>query len=392
MHAITFVIFLYWAVMWIVSLKGLRSWQPLSRADNEKRRDKDRPLVSVIIAAKEEERSVYDTVKHLLNQSYERLEIIVVNDRSQDRTAEQLEAIRRWSGERKEIKKPLKIVHLTSLPAGWMGKNHALYQGYLQAKGRYLLFTDADVVFSEHTVRDALAWMLEHRLDHLTMLPAFFSPSGIADGFIRYFIFSFHLFIRPWTANEPGKRKKGVGIGAFNFIRRDVYEKIGTHASFALHPIDDLELGRRVKAHGFRQRVVGALAYLQVEWYADIHAAIKGLEKNLFAGLRFRFLLLLTGMVGQGLFLFSPFVWIWLNEGSPLWLDVINISLMVGLYVYYMKVFTGRWSWWDVLLPLQVLLFIYVMGRSGYVVWKRKGIDWRGTFYSVPNIKRQVRK
>ncbi|WP_213055581.1 glycosyltransferase, partial [Escherichia coli] len=112
------------------------------------------PLVSIIIAAKEEESTIADTVKHLLDQTYPRIEIIAVNDRSRDSTGRKLDELRRWSENRGDLHIPVRIIHITSLPSGWIGKNHALYQGYAQARGKYLLFTDADVKFAPNTVSD----------------------------------------------------------------------------------------------------------------------------------------------------------------------------------------------------------------------------------------------
>src|SRR5690606_24790643 len=102
------------------------------------------PLVSVIIAAKEEQENIQETIRHLMKQTYPRIEIIAVNDRSNDATGARMEALKAWSDKRPECGPTLRVIHITQLPQGWLGKNHALYQGYLQARGSYLLFTDAD--------------------------------------------------------------------------------------------------------------------------------------------------------------------------------------------------------------------------------------------------------
>ncbi|UJF32596.1 glycosyltransferase [Paenibacillus hexagrammi] len=270
---------LYWLLTSIMLSKGLRLLYPLPRWSNLP--DKP-PLVSVIIAAKEEESTIMQTVRHLLSQNYPRLEIIAVNDRSQDATGIRLEELRKWSEQRTGISTPLKIIHITHLPEGWLGKNHALYQGYLQARGQYVLFTDADILFSPTTITDAVSYMKEHQVDHLTLAPLMVARQPLLRGFVHFFFFSFSLFVRPWNANRDDTRRHGMGIGAFNMVSRHAYETIGTHQAIALRPDDDLQLGIRLKSAGFKQRILSARHSLQVEWYRSLREAIQGLEKIYF--------------------------------------------------------------------------------------------------------------
>lgn len=94
----------------------------------------DGPFVSIIVAAKDEERSIATTIKSILKQDYRNYELIVVNDRSGDRTGEIIENVKR-EAEKDGTLIPFTIIHITQLPQGWLGKNHALYQGYLHARG-----------------------------------------------------------------------------------------------------------------------------------------------------------------------------------------------------------------------------------------------------------------
>jgi len=96
------------------------------------------PKLSVILAARDEERSVKESVVSMLDQDYSgMLEVIAVNDRSTDRTGEILEEL--------ATKHPdsLRVLNVESLPEGWLGKTHALYIGAAEATGEWLLFTDA---------------------------------------------------------------------------------------------------------------------------------------------------------------------------------------------------------------------------------------------------------
>ncbi|WP_127580236.1 glycosyltransferase [Paenibacillus koleovorans] len=383
---------LYWTFMLVQMGVGLRLLPPLPKraeAGSGARGKEKTPLVSVILAAKEEEKTIRETVQHLLQQDYARFEIIAVNDRSSDATGRKLEELRRWSEGRPESRVPLTVIHITTLPDGWLGKNHALYQGYKQAKGKYLLFTDADVRFQPTTIRDAVAYAERQEADHVTMSPYMKSQSFWLRAFVHYFLFSLCLFIRPWRANLDHQHRHGMGIGAFNLISRQTYEGIGTHQTFALRPDDDLQLGYRVKKHGYRQRFVTGNDHLEVEWYPNLQSAVQGLEKNLFSGFRYRFSYALAGMLGQLLFFFFPFIALWIVPGWPRLAYILSAAIAVGLYLLCVRRLTRDSGREAIVFPLTVCLLVYVLGRSVFLTLRRGGIYWRGTFYSLRELKKR---
>ncbi|MDF2958430.1 MAG: nucleotide-diphospho-sugar transferase [Paenibacillus sp.] len=346
------------------------------------------PLVSVIIAAKEEEASIAETVKHLLNQSYPRLEIIAVNDRSQDSTGRKLEELRKWSEGRQNLPVPLRIIHVTSLPAGWLGKNHALFQGYQQARGQFILFTDADVLFQPDTVSDAVHYMKEHSVDHLTLAPEMIVRGFWLRAFVQYFFFAFSLYIRPWRANIDSQHKHGMGVGAFNMMTRQAYERIGTHKAFALRPDDDLQLGIRVKQAGLRQRLASGRDHIAVEWYRSLGEAVRGLEKNVFSGFQYRLSFAALGVLGQLLMFFFPFAAIFILSGWPVWLYVCSIVILLTVYLQLIRFLTGHNGKEALVLPVTVCLLCYIVVRSVWLTVKQGGIYWRGTFYSLDELKK----
>jgi cellulose synthase/poly-beta-1,6-N-acetylglucosamine synthase-like glycosyltransferase len=346
------------------------------------------PLVSVIIAAKEEESSITDTVKHLLGQTYPRLEIIAVNDRSQDATGTRLDELRRWSEGKSGLGIPLRVIHITKLPDGWLGKNHALYQGYLESRGNLLLFTDADILFEPHAVEDAVRFLQQEHADHLALLPRMIAKSLQLRAFVQYFFFSFHMGIRPWQANNDFTDRGGMGIGAFNMITREAYEKIGTHRAIALRPDDDLQLGRLVKRYRLRQRLAAATEHLAVEWYPHLHAAVRGLEKNLFSGFGYRTWLAVAALLGQLAFFTAPWLGLLLLPQPAGWLYLASIALMAVCYLTLMPSTSDFRVWELIAIPATSLFFCYVLARSVYLTLRQGGIYWRGTFYSLKELKR----
>ncbi|NOU96445.1 glycosyltransferase [Paenibacillus sp. LMG 31456] len=359
-----------------------------ARQQRQVKADHEFPLVSVVIAAKEEEASIAETVKHLLNQTYPRLEIIAVNDRSQDDTGRKLEELRKWSEGRQHIPVPLRIIHVTSLPAGWIGKNHALYQGYQQARGQYILFTDADVLFQPTTIADSIHYMKEHSVDHLTLAPDMNVRGFWLRAFVQYFFFTFSLYMRPWRANIDNQQKHGMGVGAFNLMTRKAYEDIGTHKAFALRPDDDLQLGIRVKQAGLRQRLASGREHIAVEWYSSLGEAIRGLEKNLFSGFHYRIRLAAFGVLGQLLMFLFPFIAVFILSGWALWLYIGSILILLVVYLRLISSLIGHNGKEIIALPLTVCLLCYIIVRSVWLTLRQGGIYWRGTFYPLDELKK----
>lgn len=234
------------------------------------------PRVSIIIAARNEERNILVALNSLIDLNYPDYELIMLDDRSEDRTGLFLESL-------VTIIPRLKVIRIDELPAGWLGKNHAQWVGSQRATGELLLFTDADIVMEKTTLSRAVAFLEENRLDHLAATPSMRMPGIFLSMFGASFILFFSLFARPWKAKDPTSRRH-IGIGAFNLVRAEAYRRVGGHKTIRLRPDDDLKLGKIIKQAGFRQDVVYAPEFLAVEWYASLRELVRGLEKNAFSG------------------------------------------------------------------------------------------------------------
>lgn len=331
-YILAILILIYWLSMIGLVRQGLALMHelPLHKKLEEE------PLVSVIMVAKEEETTVEQTVKHLLAQDYANMELIVINDRLREQTEQKLEALKAWSAAKEKLNKRIQVIHITQVPDGWLGKNHALYQGYLQAKGKYLLFTDADVFYNKHALSSAIHYMQKERLDHLTLIPTIKTNSFWLKSFLPLFFFSFVLYVLPWRANLDGRRKHGLGIGAFNLLTREAYERIGTHKRLALRPDEAWQLGREVKRAGLKQRLLTGLNHLQVEPFPDLASARHVLEKNTFFDLQQRFMFFLYTLWNFFIAFLFPFVGLWLFWGS--WLSIfcgLSLSLAISLYLAF---------------------------------------------------------
>ncbi|MBI3121243.1 MAG: glycosyltransferase, partial [candidate division NC10 bacterium] len=268
-------ILIFWLVAGWITLRGTRRLARLSIAPPAGVRS----AVSVIVPARNEARVLPRSIASLVGQTFPDLEVIALNDRSTDDTGAVLDSL-------KQIHARLTVIHLDSLPEGWVGKTHALYLGSRRAQGEWLLFTDADVIFHPQCLEAAVAWAEANRVDHLVVIPRVETVGFWEKVLVSCFSLLFSLAQRPWRVSDSRSRAS-IGIGAFNLIRRSAYEAIGTHRALANAVVDDLELGRLGKRHGLRQAVVRGEHLLSVRWQVGLSGVISGLEKNAFAGVEY---------------------------------------------------------------------------------------------------------
>ncbi len=340
--------------------------------------DSEWPQVSVIVAARNEERDIEVGLRSLLQLDYDDFEVLVVNDRSTDRTGEILDRI---AGEYPA----LRVVHLSELPAGWLGKNHALYYGATRATGQLILFTDADVVMEPTVLRRAVAYLIQHEIDHLPMLFEVRMPNWLLESFVVTFSVYLMTYCRPWQCPNP-KRSGHIGIGGFNLVRADVYQKIGTHEVIRMRPDDDLKFGKLIKREGFRQELLNGAGLMYVPWYASIREMVVGLEKNAFSGVDYSITYSVFAGICMLLFNVFPFAAIFFTTGATWW---VYVAVVVSLWA------TGLWAAYNgkarlsccLGFPLAALMFVFAQWRAVILNLWQDGIRWRDTHYSLAELK-----
>ena len=337
------------------------------------------PRVSIIVAARNEERNIQEALASLLRLSYPDYELIVVDDRSEDGTGAILDAMA-------AVNSRLRIIHLTELPAGWLGKNHALWRGAREATGELLLFTDADIIMERTVLNRAVAMLQEERLGHLAVSPSMTMPTTFLQMFGASFIIFFSMFARPWKARDP-KSSCHVGIGAFNMVRASAYRAVGGHETIRLRPDDDMKLGKILKKGGFRCDVAYGPDFLSVEWYSSLGEAVRGLEKNAFSGCDYRIWFALSGVVFHLVCTVWPYQALFLTSG-PTWLLYGGVVLLLTILFADCASFHGSRRWYAVGFPFATLLFVWIIIRTTTLNLLQGGISWRGTFYSLAELKK----
>lgn len=337
------------------------------------------PRVSVVVAARNEERNIREALQSLLRLDYPDYQLIVVDDRSEDGTGSILD-------EMAAADRRLRVIHVETLPAGWLGKNHSLWTGSRQADGELLLFTDADIFMEPTLLSRAVAYLQRSRIDHLAVTPSMRMPTHLLGMFGAAFIIFFSFFARPWKARDPRSRCH-IGIGAFNLVRAVAYRQVGGHETIRLRPDDDVKLGKILKGAGLRQEVAYGPEFMAVEWYASIGEVIRGLEKNAFAGTDYRVSQVLGGAVLLALGSIWPFAALLVTAGATFWLNLATAAIIL-LAAADSARFHGSPPWYAIAYPLMSVLFIFIMLRTMLLNLWQGGIRWRGTFYPLDELKR----
>jgi len=340
------------------------------------------PRVSIIVPARNEGQFIERCLQSLLALEYPDYEIIAVDDRSSDATGKIMDRVAA------AVPQPsrLKVIHVQELPAGWLGKTHAMWTAARQASGDWLLFTDGDVFFRPDALRRALVCVGQSDLDHLVVTPTMEVASPGERMMVGFFQMLFVFGHRPWKVADP-KTKDHMGVGAFNLVRRSVYEAVGTHLRLRLEVVDDMKLGKLVKEHGYRQQIASGRHLISLRWASGAMGVVNNLTKNAFAIMNFN----LAKSLGAVFLMLVLNLGPWLGLAlAPAWSRLgYGLAVLAIALLYLGMSWRSPISWFYFLThPLGTLLFAYLMLRSTYLTLRQGGVVWRGTLYPLEDLRR----
>jgi cellulose synthase/poly-beta-1,6-N-acetylglucosamine synthase-like glycosyltransferase len=355
------------------------------------------PSLTIVVPARNEEGAVEAALRSLLQLDYPDYQVIAVNDRSTDSTGQIMERLAAEPG----AGTCLRVIHVQDLPSGWLGKTHAMWLGAQQpaipsephfgalgpsAGSEWILFTDADCVFRPDTLRRALYYAARTAIDHLVIF-----PTALTEGWGERMMISFpqvtaNLAIRHWKVRDPESRDS-IGVGAFNLIRRSAYDAVGTYEKLRLAVVDDLELGAAVKKAGLRQDVVYGPHLVSLRWAVGAMGVVRNLEKNLFAFFRFRMSLVLGACAALFVLCMAPFLGLFLAPGWAKAGFAVAVAMIAALHVMTARVSLISPIYF-LTFPIGAVLLLLATVRSAFVALRSGGITWRGTKYSLEELRK----
>jgi glycosyltransferase involved in cell wall biosynthesis len=353
--------------------------------------------LSVIVAARNEAAKIAATLHSLLDSSGRGsggvdLEILAVDDRSSDETGaimDKMAAAHAAKGVGGVPAAVLRVLHITALPAGWLGKTHAMAVAAREARGEWLLFTDGDVVFAPQALCRGLGLAVASAADHFVLLPTVLLESWGERAMISFLNVIAIWGPRPWRVADPRARRDAIGVGAFNLLRREAYDAIGGWEALRMEVVEDLALGLRIKKRGLRQRVALGRGLISVRWAEGISGVAENLAKNLFAVFHFRIGLLLGFMLLFALFTLFPLAML-ATGAAARWAAGVMLIAVFAAYRCQSK-YQPFSAWQMIWFPAASAWMLYLLLRSMLVVLLRGGVTWRGTFYPLRELRQYQR-
>jgi glycosyltransferase involved in cell wall biosynthesis len=385
-----------WGVALLWATRALGSLRGMSRLPDllEQAPGPVRGSLSVIVPARNEGEAVTAGLRSLLASKGVELEVIAVDDRSTDKTGAAMDALQTDALGREPREAGVRYVveHVRDLPAGWLGKPHAMARGAALATGEWLLFTDGDVVFAEDTLTRALSWLEREGGDHMLVVPTVLSCSA-GEAMMLPFLHVLSIWgPRLWRVADRGSRD-AVGVGAFNLMSRSTYEAVGGWERLRMEVIEDLRMGYLIKQGGFATRVATGRNLVRIRWAHGAWGVVTNLTKNVFAAFRFRIGLMVAGIVATAVLCLVPIAGIVAGLGwdrAWLWPSLVSLASLPALYWRYRRFAEPNGAatvLWLLAFPAAALLFVYAMLRSTVLTLVRGGVVWRGTFYALNELR-----
>ncbi len=363
----------------------------LKRVDNCKTPDRDLPFISVVIPARNEEMKIARCLESMLAQDYPAFELVVIDDRSTDKTAEIIESFALKDSR-------VKFVRGKDAPDGWVGKCNALAYAVGFASGDWYVFTDADTCHEPNSLRDAIGYAVTNKVDLVSFVPLQELGSLFERVVMTVLLSSFLLGDPFHTVNDP-LAKRAYAYGQYIICRRRSYLALGGHQSVRDTIVEDHALGRVFKEKGYKIAVADGKTLYRVRMYLDLESMWQGWTKNLYSLIDSSPIHLICVLISLNLAVVMPAVNIlmvgsqWVNHPAD---HFTPFSTMLVACQFLMMIFwfrltaehrSGVSPLYFLMLPFGALSVTLLHIHSAYLVLFGREVSWKGRRYTVNSAK-----
>ncbi|KYK26641.1 hypothetical protein AYK20_03260 [Thermoplasmatales archaeon SG8-52-1] len=382
-------------IFWILYIiRTMRSYKLLPELIRTQNKSSGKfPKVSVIIPTRNESKRVSPCIESMKAQSYPNLEIIIVDD-STDNTVDIIKNIVKDD-------KRFRIIKEEKLEEGWVGKPHAMQQGSKEAKGEWLLLIDADTAHDPDLISSAVKHAIKKKLDMLSILSELVCKS-FWEKIIQPIPTGLIIFISPLGKVNDPKSKNAFALGPFILIKHSVFNKIGGYKKIRGKIADDVEIAKLLKESGFKIGLARAHDMMKLRMYEKFRDIWEGWSKNIFLGLVQKreikakgkqILILIIGLFVIFDMVVFPFIAIILSLfvvfilNITFWWFILGFSLIIWLFsiiaqfIVHKKYYIGN----PIFSPLYFIGGIITMGiflNSAVKTLSGKGVKWKGRTYT----------
>jgi chlorobactene glucosyltransferase len=336
------------------------------------------PFISILVAVRNEEINVRSCLTSLLNQDYPDYEVIVLDDNSEDNTADILLSL-------KQEFPALKIFHGKSLAEGWTGKTYACTQLAEEAGGEWLLFTDADTVHTKNSLRKAISIALNRNADLLSVFPGT-TMASFAEKLIMPMLFFVSFVLLPYYfVDKKGFAKFAMAFGPFMLFKKSAYKKIGGHASVKGSVLEDVHLARKIKECGLSLVVADGQSLCSVRMYRNFKEIWEGFSKNIFAGFNYSSPMLFTIIIIFLILFFMPFAFLIAELAGNNFDLAFQLTFIQVIILYLIRILLSvkfKLGFISTLLhPLGALIVPVIAFNSWRWIAAGSGAKWKGRIY-----------
>lgn len=324
------------------------------------------PKVSVLIPARNEAGNIHHLLDDLTKSSFKNIEVLVYDDYSQDETAKMVR-------EFKNRDERIQLLEGKELPEGWLGKNHACHQLSIHARGKYLLFLDADVRITPGLITDSLSYLMEHRLNLLSIFPKQIMKSTGEKITVPLMNWILTSFLPIPLIKGSSYASLAAANGQFMLFDAGFYRKHHWHQKMRKEAVEDIRIMQAIKEIPDRGHTLLSNGQISCRMYRNFREAVNGFSKNTHAFFgNSRMLLSFFTLI-------SSFGFIAFLLAGPYFL------IFYFLMVILIRVFTSLASRQNPVLntvtaPLQQFSLIWINSHAflnktrGYGVWKGRNI------------------
>jgi chlorobactene glucosyltransferase len=330
----------------------------------------------------------------LARQDYPRCEVLVLDDQSEDATADIVEQLSQRHA-------TVRLLRGMPLPPGWHGKAWACQQLAVEARGEWLLFVDADTVLARECVTATLATAQARQADLLTLLPRLETGSTGEALLVATQPLTFATFLPQGLVMSARWPTVAGALGKFLLFRRETYLRFGGHEAVRTDIVEDMALGRVVKRHGGRLVWIDGTALVRAQPYRGLREAWRGIAKGSFAAINYSLAALAPGLAVVAAVLLAPYAFAVAGvvnalttgrtDAAVLWLPLAQVAML--LWSFALLVWRFKLPRHIVLLYwAAILLTILVTLYSAYEVTFGHGVAWKGRTYRFGGARRTGRR
>jgi chlorobactene glucosyltransferase len=350
------------------------------------------PKVSVVVPARNEETNIGRCLESLLEQDYENYEIVAIDDRSTDATAQIMQALSQSDSR-------LKVIHSESQPPeGWTGKCYALTQAAAVADGEWLYFADADTFHYPSAISLAVSCAVSKRAHMVSFWPLH-EVHTFWEKLITPLLWGTFFWCDAFQSVNDLSYDTAYAVGHCILINRRAYDFVGGHGAVREWIIEDHALAKLIKGRGFHLIMADGRKLLQVRMYTELRTLWHGWSKMLYACVGYDDRLLLAVVVMLFTTFITPFCslfWIlWLQftgnvQHEPILMSYLVAAEVISVFLWWVAALShcrGGRFWHFFLLPLGACVLAACYVRSAHLVNSGSQVNWKGRTYTVSKLK-----